>query len=149
MNKKVYHGTTKEFDIPRIEPNEKPMFSGMGETSIGAFFSEDKDTAASFPLSMREGELRILKCYIIEIENPRKYSSLLSLRKDLMRFIEDNDLSFFPNERMNNAQLFKEHLENQGYDGLTFKEGKSFNIKKNKQRVWSVFNRSQILKGKL
>ena len=140
----AYHGTTADFDVFETEPKNKKSFSGLGETSIGAFFSEDKDTAATYPLSLPEGAERRVRDVTLDIKNPKKYRSLDDLRNDLMGFIEQRGLSLDTRERLGNAQKFKEHLESQGYDGLTFLEGKANATTTDKKRVWSAFSPVQI-----
>ena len=140
----AYHGTTADFDVFETEPKNKKSFSGLGETSIGAFFSEDADTAASYPLYVEDRSKHKVREVELDIRNPKKYTSLNALRNDLTSFMEQQGLSFDTRERLGNAQKFKEHLESQGYDGLTFLEGKAHDTAKDKKRVWSAFSPKQI-----
>jgi hypothetical protein len=58
--------------------------------------------------------------------------------------LDANGFSHHPSKAKNNAKKFRKYLENQGYDGITFPEGYSFDTIKGKARVWMAFYPSQI-----
>lgn len=142
-NIRAFHGTNEKFDKFRTAPEGK--FGGLGETAIGAAFSESRDVAVSYPLGIREGQTRRIKEVQLDIRNPKKYTSINALRKDLLKFMKDNDLPIVPpSERLNNVKLFKKYLMDQGYDGIMYPEGYAWNTAKGKANTWVAFRPDQI-----
>lgn len=140
----VYHGTIHDISIFNTEP-EKRGFYGIGESAIGAHFSEDKEIASCYPFHTKYHEKRKVMEVYVRVQNPKKYTTILALRKDVMAFCEEHKLLIhIPSQRLDNVKRFKQHLIEQGYDGITYLEGPPSNITKNKKRVWVTFYPQQI-----
>lgn len=139
----VYHGTVNDFSTFNTEPIGR-SFSSLGETAIGAHFSEDKSIAKCYPFSIKENMTRKVMEVYLSIQNPKKYTTLVALRKDVISFYEKNGISFADLNRLQYIARFKRELIEQGYDGITYLEGAPYNIKKNKKRVWVTFYPNQI-----
>ena len=142
----VYHGTVTEFSIFKTKPEELDSWYGWGESLLGASFSESKDVAMTYPPSIpidADIKRRVVAVYL-KITHPIKFRSLNGLRKSFLSFLDVNGFSHHPLKAKNNAMSFREYLEDQGYDGITFLEGYSFDTIKGKARVWMAFYPGQI-----
>lgn len=142
----VYHGTVKEFTVFKTKPEEFSGWYGWGESMLGASFSESKEVAITYPPSIPLDDnvkRRIIAAYL-RITHPMKYRSLNALKKAFLNFLDVNGFSHHPLEAKNNATRFRKYLEDQGYDGITFLEGYSYDTIKEKARVWMAFYPNQI-----
>jgi hypothetical protein len=142
----VYHGTIKEFSLFKTKPEEFDSWYGLGESMLGASFSESKEVARTYPPSVRpdaENKRRVVVAYL-KITRPIRFRSLNGLRQSFLNFVDTNGLSHHLLKAKDNTRRFREYLEDQGYDGITFSEGYSFDTIKGKARVWMVFHTSQI-----
>lgn len=145
----VFHGTTGDFSVFKTNPLQKQSINGLGFNAIGSCFSESRDNAASYPFHMKLDEVnkrKVIQVYL-SIQNPKKYRSIHSLIRDMNEFYTENDIyyiGFNTKMALNSVEQFKRHLKKQGYDGITYLEGPSYNIRKNKARVWVAFEPEQI-----
>ena len=145
----VYHGTTEDFEVFQTNPLEKSTVYGIGVNAIGASFTEDFMIATHYPSRLRRGESRKVIKAFLSIKNPKRYRTVYAVQKDMIEFYEENGIEFLhalgdTRSILENVVLFKQHLIDSGYDGLTYLEGPPYNTKKNKARVWVAFYPEQI-----
>lgn len=145
----VYHGTSESFENFQTNPLEAKGFYGIGATAIGSCFSENYEIAASYPKSHSVPQRLVMNVYL-SIENPKKYRTLNALANDILNYYEENktslvsDTGYHFKNTLANIDLFKRHLIEQGYDGITYLEGPVYNPTQDKKRVWVAFYPTQI-----
>jgi hypothetical protein len=140
----VYHGTISEFDIFKTHPTEFSGYSGIGETILGAAFSESKEIAASYPYSIPLNSKRRIVTAYIHIKNPNKFRSIMGLRRSMIEFLGNATTGSKLRGGLENATRFREYLEAQDYDSITFLEGLAYDVTKKKARAWIAFYKEQI-----
>lgn len=145
----VYHGTTEDFEVFQTDPLEKSTVYGIGVNAIGASFTEDFAIASHYPPRFRKGEDRKVVQAYLSIKKPKRYRTVHAVQKDMIKFYEENGIVFVhavgdSRSILKNVAVFKQHLNDLGYDGITYLEGPPYNIKKNKARVWVAFYPEQI-----
>ena len=140
----AYHGTIHEFDTFRAHPREFSGYCGIGETILGASFSESKQIASTYPYTMpMNAKKRVVTAYLT-INKPARFRSLTGLRNAMSEFLGGDAAAHTWGKGKENATKYREHLESQGYDGITFMEGYSYANTKSKARVWIAFHNNQI-----
>lgn len=138
----VYHGTNNEFSAFETEPLKAKSYYGMGASAIGSCFSESLEVAASYPKQLNLENRHVKEVYL-SIQNPKKYRTLTALTNHLIEFCEERKLPLVQ-DRLPHVSMFKDYLIDQGYDGITYKEGPVYNPKQNKATVWVAFHPYQI-----
>ena len=142
----VFHGAVEEFSVFRTRPDQKKSFSGIGETSLGAMFSESKEIAGSYPLHNRNNRLRKTLPVYLRLGSLKKFQSLSDVREDMMQFNASKGGPEIPapQSRIASSQKYQDHLKSQGFDGITFSEGKARQPNNARKIVYAVFDPSQI-----
>lgn len=142
----VYHGTNNEFSAFETDPLKAKSYYGMGASAIGSCFSESLEVAASYPKQLNLENRHVKEVYL-SIQNPKKYRTLTALTNHLIEFCEERKLPLVQ-DRLLHVSMFKDYLIEQGYDGITYKEGTVYNPKQNKATVWVAFHPYQIMFSK-
>ena len=138
----VYHGTSNDFSLFQTDPLKAKSYYGMGVSAIGSCFSESLEVASSYPKQLNLENRHVKEVYL-SIQNPKKYTTLAAVTKHLILYCEERGLSL-NQDRLLHVSMFKDYLMEQGYDGITYKEGPVYNPKQNKATVWVAFLPSQI-----
>ena len=142
----VYHGTAYAPGQPYItefrgphQPLRYPSFpGGRGKfTGVGSFFSESEEVAASYPyvsLPQTQNYARVVHALYLRIEKPKVYRTLRAASEDMVARAGPDPVAFVA------------LLRAEGYDGITFMEGPSYNPTdaKKKARVWITFSPEQV-----
>jgi len=139
----VYHGTTYapgEAHIERFrgafQPFRYPAWpSGEGKfVGVGTFFSESQEVASSYPLYTPKGAVRAVHRVRLTINRPKVYTTARAAAKDMVARVGSDPVAFVA------------LLRAEGYDGITFMEGPSYNPsdRTKKARVWIPFSPEQV-----
>lgn len=138
----VYHGTNNEFSVFETNPLKAKSYYGLGASAIGSCFSESLEVAESYPKQLNLENRHVKEVYL-SIQSPKKYRTLTALTNHLIEFCEERKLPL-TQDRLLHVSMFKDYLIEQGYDGITYKEGPVYSPKQNKATVWVAFHPSQI-----
>jgi hypothetical protein len=140
----AYHGTIDEFSDFRTHPRDFRGYSGIGETILGAAFSESKEIAATYPARIPSGAKRRIVSAGLTVTNPARFASLARLRRAMVDFVGGEIAAHSWANGRDNAGRFRDYLESKGHDGITYMEGPSYDIMHNQARTWIVFRPDQI-----
>ena len=141
---KAYHASEKSFDTFITDPfSEEKRIYGGGVNLLGAFFSEAKEVAKSYPFSSETRTQYVYECEL-NIVNPKVYNTLTTIIYAMEKMAKKEGIKTYGSEQRNSAKVFKDYLISQGYDGITFKEGKSYSNTRNKKPIWVAFSSDQI-----
>lgn len=149
---KGYRGTLHP-EIRNYPKDVTSVYSGdVGGGILGPSFSDSLDVAKSYPYSRKPDVVPTMLEADLEINNPKKFTSLNALQKAIWNHFGEEEvikrLYSKPSGRVEAvkqlAEEYKTYLKEQGYDGIAFKEGPSHSPTKNKQTTYMPFANEQI-----